>query len=253
MAWRSSGATNADLVENLCRHKMIDDARVKAAFLSVDRAHYTDYSPYVDAPQSIGYGVTISAPHMHAFAIQHLMPYLVPDAAAGRPAPRVLDIGSGSGYLTHVFAELAGEHGRVLGVEHIPQLRDQAEQNMAKSAAGRQFLASKRVAFVVGDGRLGAPRGAADTAPFDAIHVGASAAELPQALLDQLRSPGRMFIPLDDTEAEYAPAFPGDPRDQHVWTIDKAADGTVTRTKLFGVRYVPLTDAPGGATAMEAK
>ena len=31
---------------------------------------------------------------------------------------------------------------------------------------------------------------------------------------------------------------------QHVWFVDKDVEGRVERTKLFGVRYVPLTDAP---------
>lgn len=235
MAWRSSGGSLAELVDNLCTHRMITDDRVKRAFLAVDRAHYAPRSPYKDAPQSIGHGVTISAPHMHAMAVQHLMPFVVPDASAGRPGPRILDVGSGSGYLTHLLAELAGPQGAVVGVEHIGALCDQARHNMEKSEGGRQYVASGQVQFVVGDGRKGAPASLAGDG-FDAIHVGASAVELHPALLDQLRSPGRIFIPMDD-EGDHS-------GNQSVWTIDKAADGTVTRTRLFGVRYVPLTDAP---------
>jgi protein-L-isoaspartate(D-aspartate) O-methyltransferase len=39
MAWRSSGATNKDLIENLWRNKLITDPRVKAAFLKVNPPH----------------------------------------------------------------------------------------------------------------------------------------------------------------------------------------------------------------------
>lgn len=235
MAWRSSGDSLAELVDNLWTNRMITDERVKQAFLSVDRAHYAPRSPYKDAPQSIGHGVTISAPHMHALAVQHLMPYVVPDTAAGRGAPRILDIGSGSGYLTHLLAELAGPHGQVVGVEHISELCETGRTNMAKSEGGRRHLESGQVKFVVGDGRKGAPPPLAEGG-FDAIHVGASAARLHPELVDQLRSPGRIFIPIDD-EGD-------DSGNQSVWTIDKAADGTVTKKRLFGVRYVPLTDAP---------
>ncbi|EFX04666.1 D-aspartate O-methyltransferase [Grosmannia clavigera kw1407] len=248
MAWRSSGATNEELVANLAGHGMLPsadttstavDERARAAFLAVDRADYAPRRPYDDAPQGIGYGVTISAPHMHALAVKHLWPYVVP--RAGERAPRVLDVGAGSGYLTHVLGEIVGDGGFVLGVEHIPALCRLAETNMRKSAGGRALLDSGRVVLAVGDGRRGAAALAgvemdlvASDSRFDAIHVGAAATEAHQALIDQLRAPGRLFIPLEDVDSGL----------QHLWTIDKDVDGTVRRTRLFGVRYVPLTDAP---------
>ncbi|KAK0714165.1 protein-L-isoaspartate O-methyltransferase [Lasiosphaeria miniovina] len=254
MAWRSSGASNRDLIENLWRNKLIQDMRVKEAFLKVDRAHYAPSSPYEDRPQPIGYSATISAPHMHASAVESLLPFLLPtvddpDAlpAAAPRGRRVLDIGSGSGYLTHVMAELAGPEGVVVGVEHIAALRDLGERNMSKSAEGREMLAEGRVRFRVGDGRKGwvepdeqqqddsAAAPTATTPGWDAIHVGASATELHPALLAQMRAPGRMFIPVDDDPDGYG---------QHVWCVDKDKEGEVTKTRLFGVKYVPLTDAP---------
>lgn len=204
----------------------------------VDRAQYAPASPYEDSPQPIGHKATISAPHMHATAAEYLLPYLVPSEAS--PAPRVLDIGSGSGYLTHLLAELVGDKGTVVGIEHIAELKELGETNMAKSDQGRAFLQSGRVYFRLGDGRNGwvepAKPGEDLVAPgWDAIHVGASAKEVHPQLLAQLRSPGRMFIPVNDDGEGYG---------QHVWLVDKDAGGEVTRKKLFGVRYVPLTDAP---------
>ncbi|KAK3314172.1 protein-L-isoaspartate O-methyltransferase [Apodospora peruviana] len=234
MAWRSSGASNTDLIENLWRNKMITDPRVKAAFLKVDRAQYAPSNPYDDSPKSIGHSATISAPHMHASAVEKLLPFILPSET--RPSPRVLDIGSGSGYLTHVMAELVGDKGVVVGVEHITPLRDLGEKNMRKSADGRQFLESDRVKFRVGDGRKGwTEDGEEGEGLWDAIHVGASAKEVHPELLRQLRAPGRMFIPVDDD---------GEGWSQHIWCVDKDAEGKVERNKLFGVRYVPLTDAP---------
>ncbi|KAK0373181.1 hypothetical protein CLIM01_09458, partial [Colletotrichum limetticola] len=237
MAWRSSGATNKDLVENMWRHGLIKDQRVKDAFLKVDRAHYAPAAPYEDSPQSIGHKATISAPHMHASATESLLPHILPSET--RPAPRVLDVGSGSGYLTHLLAELVGDKGLVVGLEHIQALKDMGETNMAKSAEGRALLDSGKVKFRIGDGRKGwveAPRGGetGDSTGWDAIHVGAAAVELHQELVDQLRAPGRMFIPVEDDNGY----------DQYVWAIDKKEDGSVVKEKLFGVRYVPLTDAP---------
>ncbi|MCU1559036.1 MAG: putative protein-beta-aspartate methyltransferase protein [Microbacteriaceae bacterium] len=180
---------------------------------------------------------------MHASAVESLLPYIVPTET--NPAPRVLDIGSGSGYLTHVLAELVGERGTVVGVEHIPQLAELAERNMSKSPEGRAFLSSGRVKFRVGDGRKGwveeeVREGEEETVEkrgkgWDAIHVGASAVKVHDELVEQLRKPGRMFIPVDDDESRI---------EQHIWTIDKDEKGEVQGKKLFGVRYVPLTDAP---------
>ncbi|KAI0098462.1 protein-L-isoaspartate O-methyltransferase [Daldinia grandis] len=267
MAWRSSGRNNVELVENLWRNKLITQPLVKSAFLKVDRAHYAPSLPYEDSPQPIGHEATISAPHMHAHAVETLLPFLLPQAdnnahQAARPR-RVLDIGSGSGYLTHVLAELVGDTGVVVGLEHIPALKDLGERNMAKSPEGRALLECGRVRFRLGDGRKGwsepSPGGAqpgvggvaaaaAAAAPdvargqerrdeaggWDAIHVGAAAAVLHEELVRQLRSPGRMFIPV---EAEGG-------GEQYIWTVEKDELGNVERRKLYGVRYVPLTDAP---------
>jgi len=104
-----------------------------------------------------------------------------------------------------------------------------ATENMRKSKGGQALLESKRVQFIKADGRLGYKEGG----PYDAIHVGAAAASLHQPLIDQLKCPGRMFIPLGDERYM-----------QHIWVIDKKEDGTVEKTKMYGVSYVPLTDAP---------
>ncbi|KAF4982196.1 hypothetical protein FDECE_17562 [Fusarium decemcellulare] len=238
MAWRCGGVSNTELIENMWRNGLISDARVKEAFLKVDRAHYAPSSPYEDSPQPIGHSATISAPHMHASAIEHVLSYLVPSETS--PAPRVLDIGSGSGYLTHIMAELVGDKGLVVGLEHIKELAELGESNMAKSAEGKEFLKNGRVIFRLGDGRKGwveAPREGEQNkgTGWDVIHVGASATEMHHELLDQLKAPGCMFIPVDDDHLGYS---------QHVWRIEKDEYGEITKQKLFGVRYVPLTEAP---------
>ncbi|PFH58610.1 hypothetical protein XA68_13451 [Ophiocordyceps unilateralis] len=240
MAWRCSGRSNAALVENLCRHGLISDSVVKEAFLRVDRGHYAPSSPYEDSPQPIGHAATISAPHMHASAVEHLLPFARPSATS--PAPRVLDVGSGSGYLTHILAELVGDGGLVIGLEHISALRDLGEANMRKSAEGRRLLESGRAAFRVGDGRLGCrvePRSGQEAhgVGWDVIHVGAAAREVHPQLLAQLKAPGCMFIPVEDRDS----------LEQYVWHIEKDGEGNVSEKRLFAVRYVPLTDAPSKA------
>lgn len=177
--------------------------------------------PYEDSPQPIGHRATISAPHMHASACQSLLPYL-------NPGSKVLDIGSGSGYLTAVLAELVAPNGTVIGVDHIQPLVDLSIGNLRKSEHGKALLDSGHVQFIKADGRKGWKEGA----PYDAIHVGAAAAEHHKELTEQLKAPGRLFVPVEEGWSQY------------IYVVDKKEDGTVEKKKLYGVQYVPLTDAP---------
>lgn len=159
---------------------------------------------------------------MHAHALSSLLPHLSPGA-------HVLDIGSGSGYLTAVLGELVGPSGVVIGVDHIAALVELARCNVGKSENGARMLDAGRVVFVRGDGR----KGWEEAGPYDAIHVGAAAARHHEELARQLKAPGRLFVPVSEGEGQW------------VWVVDKWADGSVHRERMYGVQYVPLTDAPG--------
>ncbi|KAL4945351.1 hypothetical protein BDV06DRAFT_40612 [Aspergillus oleicola] len=237
MAWHCTGSTNKELIENLSREGLIKNERVKQAMMAVDRGHYAPSRPYSDSPQPIGHNATISAPHMHGHACEYLINYL-------RPGSHVLDIGSGSGYLTHVLANLVtntspngGVKGQVVGVDHIQDLVDLANDNMSKSQEGRKLLETECVKFIKADGRHGWQEGA----PYDAIHVGAAAEELHPLLVEQLRAPGRMFIPVS-SGGGLSSAVLGD--GQYIWVVDKKEDGSIHKEKVFAVSYVPLTDPP---------
>ncbi|OBZ67956.1 Protein-L-isoaspartate(D-aspartate) O-methyltransferase [Grifola frondosa] len=227
MAWRCTGATNAELIKNLARSQIIKSDRALAAMNKVDRAHYVLWKDeaYQDSPQPIGYDATISAPHMHAHATENLIPFL-------KPGARVLDVGSGSGYLCAIFYHLvAGDPkvtggGKVVGIEHIPQLVEWSVGNLRKDGLGAA-VDEGRIEMVAGDGR----QGYAKEGPYDAIHVGAAAPTMPKALVDQLARPGRMFIPVGIGS-------------QQIIQVDKDEEGRVTETALFDVMYVPLTDRP---------
>jgi len=234
MAYRSTGRTNLELILNMQKNKMITADGVAVALKKVDRANYVldKESAYEDSPQYIQYGATISAPHMHASAAENLLPFLNPGA-------RVLDVGSGSGYTAAIFHHLvssasgsdpdanASENvpGKVVGIDHISELVSWSKENLAKDGLGAA-LESGEIEMIEGDGRKGHP----PSAPYDAIHVGAAAPSVPTELLAQLNSPGRMFIPV------------GEKGEQEILQIDKDESGRVTEKRLFGVRYVPLTD-----------
>lgn len=218
MAWRSSGGNNIELVNNLRRNGIFSDERVKTAMLSVDRADFAPHTPYEDHPVSIGYGATISAPHMHASSLQLLKDQL-------KEGARVLDVGSGSGYLTVCMATMVGETGKVVGIEHIEELAELAKKNTRKNHAN--LLDNGRILYVVGDGR----EGYENEAPYDAIHVGAAAPSLPDKLVTQLARGGRMLIPVGAVQSN-----------QRFLQVDKDQNGGVKITDLMGVIYVPLTD-----------
>nr|GAT48775.1 predicted protein [Mycena chlorophos] len=226
MAWRCTGKTNIELIENLVNARILkasDDtslARISDAMKAVDRAHYVRNvaDAYIDSPQAIGHGATISAPHMHAYAADHLLPFL-------KPGARVLDVGSGSGYLAAVLHNLVTPAGKVIGIDHIPELVDWSLENLKKDERTRRAVESGEVQMFAGDGRLGYP----SEAPYDAIHVGAAAPTIPEPLVEQLARPGRMFIPVGTLS-------------QYIYQVDKDVEGNVTKTKIMGVNYVPLTD-----------
>ena len=165
------------MVEDQLRARDIVDERVLDAMARVPRELFVPSGErsraFADAALPIGYDQTISQPYMVARICEIL-------GLTGRE--RVLDVGTGSGYQAAVLAELAAH---VHTIERIPELAEQARENLA--AAG-----CERVEVHIGDGSLGLP----ERAPFDAIAVAAAAPNLPQQLYDQLEPRGRIAVPV---------------------------------------------------------
>ncbi|XP_020589485.1 protein-L-isoaspartate O-methyltransferase 1-like isoform X2 [Phalaenopsis equestris] len=208
---------NKKMVESLERYGVIKSKEVAEVMERIDRGVFVQSGTpaYVDSPMQIGFNATISAPHMHATCLELLKQHL-------QPGMRALDVGSGTGYLTACFAIMVGPQGRAVGVEHIPELVSFSIENIKKSAASSLLEGSLSVH--ISDGRLGW----AELAPYDAIHVGAAAAEIPDALVEQLKPGGRMVIPVGTIF-------------QDLKVIDKKLDGSISTHIETSVRYVPLT------------
>ena len=195
----------------------LQSGNVALAMLEIDRKDFAPTNPYQNRPQSIKYNVTISAPHMHALALEYLAPYCTENS-------KILDVGSGSAYLTCALSALTNYQGTVIGVEHIDELITFGINNIKKNH--ENLLNNKKIIIVKGDGR----KGCKEYGPYKAIHVGAAVEEVPEELLNQLDINGRMFIPV------------GKKDQQKICVFDKDKFGNITKKDLLSVCYGWLTD-----------
>eukprot|EP01083_Nonionella_stella_P001412 4061_1 len=220
MAWfRPSFKTHSDLIGHLTKSKIINHKEVAQALLRVDRADFAPNNAYSDSPQYIGHGATISAPHMHAHALNDLFDQL-------RPGSNALDVGSGSGYLSVAMAYMVGDKGKVIGIDHISELVALAKSNISKHHG--HLLKNKAIEIICGDGRAGYPK----EAPFDAIHVGAAASvQVANELCKQLKEGGKMVIPVQMQGG-----------DQIFREYVKDKNGKISYENKVQVMYIPLTD-----------
>ena len=206
---------NVVMVEDLKTKGILKTERVEETMKAIDRKHYAPANHYVDSPQSIGHNTSISAPHMHAHTLE-LLKDVLKDGAT------VLDVGSGSGYLTACMAYMSAPSGYAVGIDRVRELTVQATVNIKND---NPELLRYNVFMVTGDGH----DGYSVKAPYDVIHVGGATPTVPQALYDQLKCGGRMIIPVGPQGGS-----------QYLEQHDKKSDGSIVRKKLMGVRYGPL-------------
>jgi protein-L-isoaspartate(D-aspartate) O-methyltransferase len=197
------------MVERQLRGRGISDQRVLRAMSSVPRERFVPKelrsSAYDDRPLPIGYGQTISQPFIVALMTEQLQP---------KPAQRVLEIGTGSGYQAAVLSDLVAE---VYTIEIVRPLAQRAEAVLRE-------LGYNNVRVKAGDGYNGWP----DHAPFDSIIVTAAPDHVPQPLVDQLKEGGRMVIPVGPSGA------------QKLYLLEKRG-GQLSQTAVIPVKFVPLT------------
>lgn len=187
----------------------ITDSMVLDAMASVPRHLFVppefEDDAYEDAPLPIGLNQTISQPYIVALMTQALR--LEPDS-------HVLEVGTGSGYQAAILAHITPH---VWSIEALPQLANAARERLHKLGYP--------VEVRTGDGRLGWP----EHAPYDAIVVTAAPPEVPPALVQQLRTRGRLVIPVGAEQW-----------DQVLWRIEKDEAGGLHAKRLGDVRFVPL-------------
>lgn len=170
------------LIEQI-RERGIDDLEILELFDRVPRHVFLPEGvwprAYEDAPVPIGFGQTASQPSLQAYYLSLLRP---------DSNDKVLEIGTGSGYLTALLALRAD---RVYSVERVRDLSRRARQALDQ-------LHLKNVALLVGDGTIGWRK----YQPFDVIVVSASSPSIPSTLVDQLADGGRMLIPVGSRDSQ---------------------------------------------------
>lgn len=171
------------MVEAQLRSRGIRDERVLSAMLRVPRHEFAAEryreQAYEDHPLPIAEGQTISQPYIVASMLETLKL---------SPGDQVLEVGTGSGYLTALLAELVAQ---VISIERHPSLANSARTLLAA-------MGYKNVRVIAGDGSRGVP----EFAPYHAIIVSAAALELPLELIGQLSNGGRMIIPVGNNESQ---------------------------------------------------
>jgi len=201
------------MVEEQIRWRGVADRELLAVMEKVPRHLFVPEAErgmaYADHPLPIGAGQTISQPYVVA---------LMTSLLRLRSGDRVLEVGTGSGYQAAVLSRLAGE---VYSIEIVPELAEQARRTLAA-------LGYANVRVATGDGYRGWP----EAAPFDAILLTAAPEKVPQPLLDQLKTGGRMVVPLGRFV-------------QDLVVLTKT-DGGVAREVVAPVRFVPMTGEAQG-------
>ncbi len=206
------------------RQQMIDDQLVARglhdqtvlnALNAVPREVFTPTdlieSAYRDAPLPIEENQTISQPYIVA---------LMTAALELKPAHRVLEVGTGSGYAAAVLGEICEN---VYTIERHKTLADTAQLKLKETGYTNVHVKH-------GDGTLGWP----EEAPFDAIIVAAGGPEVPQTLKEQLAIGGRMVIPVGQSLNL-----------QKLVRIRRISKDEYKTEDLGGVRFVPLIGAAG--------
>ena len=190
------------------REKGIRDEAVLAAIAAVPRHIFVEEAlasrAYEDTALPIGFEQTISQPFIVARMLEAM--------GGQRRLGTVLEVGTGCGYQAAVLARLAKE---VYSVERIAGLLEKARSNLRP-------LRLSNLRLVHADGNQGLP----EAAPFDGIIVAAAAHGVPQALLQQLASGGRMIVPVGADN-------------QVLCLIEKTSTG-LTEKWLDAVHFVPL-------------
>lgn len=203
------------VIESLIQEEWLKTPRIIKAFQEIKRADFLPEEAKnlaeLNEALPIGWGQTISQPLVVAFMIEQLDP---------RPGDKILDVGSGSGWTSALLGEIAGEKGKIIALEIIPELKEFGEENVAKY----NFIKKGIVEFILADGSSGCP----EKEPFDKILCSAAVQEhLPSAWKKQLKIGGRIVTPIGSS----------------IWLLIKKSDKEFEEIEYPGFVFVPLIES----------
>jgi protein-L-isoaspartate(D-aspartate) O-methyltransferase len=203
----------------MVRNKDLWDNRNKRAFLMTPREAFVLprnlHRAYEHAFLDIGWGVTISGPHLVGRMTSVL------DV---KPGEKALEVGTGSGYQAAYLAQLTD---KVWTVEIIKPLAERT-RGIYDELIRRGYAEYKVIQSRNSDGY----HGWAEAGPFDKIIVTCGIDHIPPPLLQQLKVGGVMVIPV------------GPPGSQRVLKVTKEQNASgqvsVARSDIYGGRIVPF-------------
>lgn len=170
------------LVNGLKSGGAIKSGTVEKAFLKVKRENFFPKNlqklSYEDNAFPIGFNQTISQPSTIAVMLEMLKI---------KKGEKVLEVGSGSGYVLALLSSIAGKNGKVFGTEIVKELFELSKKNIAKEKC-------KNVKIFLKDGSAGLK----ESAPFDKIILSAACPFFPKTLFDQLNEMGTGVAPVGD-------------------------------------------------------
>lgn len=202
------------LIDQL-REKGITDEPVLTAMNNIPRHYFLDTAldniAYEDRAFPIAEGQTISQPYTVAYQTQLLQV---------KPQEKILEIGTGSIYQASVLAEMGA---KVFTIERQKALFEKTKHFVLRSKY-------PNIKFFYGDGFEGLPT----YAPFDKVIITAAAPFVPPKLIAQLKTGGKMIIPLDAGEH------------QRMLRISKLEDGSTTEEAFENFSFVPMLAGKNG-------
>lgn len=194
---------------DVLEEKGITDSGVLAAMNAIPRHYFLDTAldniAYEDRAFPIAEGQTISQPYTVAYQSQLLNV---------KPQEKILEIGTGSIYQATVLAEMGA---KVFTIERQRKLFDKTKNFFFKAKY-------PNIKFFYGDGFEGLPT----YAPFDKVIITAAAPHIPPKLLDQLRTGGKMVVPVDEGAH------------QRMLRLTKNADGSYEEEEFENFSFVPM-------------
>ena len=201
-----------NMVEQQIRPWEVLDQRVLDLLLELKREEFVPPQyrslAFVDMEIPIGHGEKMLAPRMEARMMQELVL---------NPGDRILEVGTGSGYMTALLARLGGQ---VYSVDIVPEFTQTAAAKLASHGISNATLTT-------GD----AARGWERQAPYDAIVLTGSVPVLPEAFQLSLAPGGRLL------------AIVGEPPVMEARLITCAAAGAWSAIGLFETCVAPLRNA----------